>query len=250
VEHVVIRVVIADDEQHAREKLSRWLGGIEDIELVAQCTDGIAAAEAIEQHRPDVAFLDIQMPALSGLEVAAQLEETDAPLVVFVTAFDEHAIKAFDLSAVDYLLKPYDKDRLLRALARVRERLSASSARASVIAVARTQAQPQDRLLVPVGEKLQLIDAAAIDWLEADDNYVHVHAGSRDYLLRRTLQDLVAQLGADRFVRIHKSTAVNIAAVLSLSPLFKGDYELTLRTSHTLRMSRRFKDELFARMGK
>jgi two-component system, LytTR family, response regulator len=250
VEHVVIRVVIADDEQHARDKLSRWLGGIEDIEVVAQCTDGIAAAEAIAQHRPDVAFLDIQMPALSGLEVAAQLEETDAPLVVFVTAFDEHAIKAFDLSAVDYLLKPYDKDRLLRALARVRERLNASIARASAIAVARTQAQPGDRLLVPVGEKLQLIDAAMIDWLEADDNYVHVHAGSRDYLLRRTLQDLVTQLGADRFVRIHKSAAVNMAAVQSLSPLFKGDYELTLRTGHTLRMSRRFKDELFVRMGK
>ena len=249
-EHVVIRVVTADDEQHARDKLSRWLAALEDIEVVAQCADGLAAAEAIEHHRPDVAFLDIQMPALSGLEVAAQLEDTDAPLVVFVTAFDEHAIKAFDLSAVDYLLKPYDKDRLLRAVERVRERLRTTTAKASAIAVARAQAQPNDRLLVPVGEKLQLIDTATIDWLEADDNYVHVHAGSRDYLLRRTLQDLLTQLGTDRFVRIHKSTAVNIAAVQSLSPLFKGDYELSLRTSHTVRMSRRFKDELFARMGK
>lgn len=245
----MIRAVIADDELPARDKLSRWLGGIDDIEVLAQCADGIAAAEAIEQHRPDVAFLDIQMPVLSGLEVAAQLEETNAPLVVFVTAFDEHAIKAFDLSAVDYLLKPYDKDRLLRAVARVRERLGAMGAKASAIAVARAQAQPNDRLLVPAGEKLQLIDTATIDWLEADDNYVHVHAGSRDYLLRRTLQDLLTQLGTDRFVRVHKSAAVNIAAVQSLSPLFKGDYELTLRTSHTLRMSRRFKDELFSRMG-
>jgi two-component system LytT family response regulator len=246
----MIRVVIADDESPARDKLSRWLGGIDDIEVIAQCADGIAAAQAIDQHRPDVAFLDIQMPALSGLEVAAQLEETNAPLVVFVTAFDEHAIKAFDLSAVDYLLKPYDKDRLLRAIARVRERLDAPSARTSAIAVARAQAQPNDRLLVPAGEKLQLIDTVTIDWLEADDNYVHVHAGSRAYLLRRTLQDLLTQLGADRFVRVHKSAAINIAAVQSLSPLFKGDYELTLRTGHTLRMSRRFKDELFARMGK
>lgn len=246
----MMRAVIADDESPARDKLSRWLGGIDGVEVVAQCADGIAAAEAIEQHRPDVAFLDIQMPALSGLEVAAQLEEASAPLVVFVTAFDEHAIKAFDLSAVDYLLKPYDKDRLLRAVARVRERLDATGAKASAIAVARAQAQPSDRLLVPVGEKLQLIDAATIDWLEADDNYVHVHAGSRDYLLRRTLQDLLTQLGAERFVRVHKSAAVSIAAVQSLSPLFKGDYELTLRTGHLLRMSRRFKDELFARMGK
>lgn len=245
----MIRALIADDERPARDKLSRWLGGIEGIEVVAECADGIAAAEAIEQHRPDVAFLDIQMPALSGLEVAAQLEETNAPLVVFVTAFDEHAIKAFDLSAVDYLLKPYDKERLLRAIARVRERLEATGAKASAIAVARA-AQPNDRLLVPLGEKLQLIDTATIDWLEADDNYVHVHAGARDYLLRRTLQDLLTQLGAERFARVHKSAAVNISAVQSLSPLFKGDYEITLRTGHTLRMSRRFKDELFARMGK
>ena len=101
-----------------------------------------------------------------------------------------------------------------------------------------------------MGEKLQLIDTATIDWLEADDNYVRVHAGNRDYLLRRTLQDLLTQLGTNRFVRVHKSAAVSIAAVQSLAPLFKGDYELTLRTGHTLRMSRRFKDELFARMGK
>ena len=107
-----------------------------------------------------------------------------------------------------------------------------------------------DRLLVPAGEKLQLIDTATIDWLEADDNYVDVHTGAREYLLRRTLQDLLEQLGGERFVRIHKSAAVSVAAIESLSPLFKGDYELTLRTGHSLRVSRRFKEELFARMGR
>jgi two-component system, LytTR family, response regulator len=246
----MIRTLLADDEAPARDKLARWLGGIGDFQLVAQCTDGIAAAEAIERLRPDVAFLDIQMPALSGLEVAAQLEQDAAPLVVFVTAFDEHAIKAFDLSAVDYLLKPYDKDRLLRTIERVRGRLDSAPARASSVATARAQSQARERLLVPVGEKLELIDSATIDWLEADDNYVHIHAAGRDYLLRRTLHDLLEQLGGDRFARIHKSAAVSIAAIQSLSPLFKGDYELTLRTGHALRVSRRFKDELFARMGR
>jgi two-component system, LytTR family, response regulator len=248
----MIRVVLADDEAPARDKLARWLNAADDVEVVAQCTDGIAAAEAIEQLRPDVAFLDIRMPVLSGLEVAAQLERESAPLVVFVTAFDEHAIKAFDLSAVDYLLKPYDKDRLLRTLERVRSRLTATPARSDAVASARAQSQSQsrNRLLVPVGERLELIDTDTIDWLEAADNYVHVHCGVKNYLLRRTLHDLLEQLGVDCFVRVHKSAAVSMAAIQSLSPLFKGDYELTLRTGHTLRVSRRFKDELFARIGR
>lgn len=246
----MIRALLADDEAPARDKLARWLTQASDVTVVAQCTDGITAAEAIERLRPDVAFLDIRMPALTGLEVAAQLEPPASPLIVFVTAFDEHAIKAFDLSAVDYLLKPYDKERLLRTLERVRARLDAVPARASAVAVARAQMPAHDRLLVPAGEKLQLIDTATIDWLEADDNYVHVHTGAREYLLRRTLQDLLEQLGGERFVRIHKSAAVSVAAIESLSPLFKGDYELTLRTGHSLRVSRRFKEELFARMGR
>ena len=246
----MIRAVLADDEAPARDKLARWLGETGDFAVVAQCTDGIAAAEAIERLRPEVAFLDIQMPALSGLDLAAQLEPPSAPLIVFVTAFDEHAIKAFDLSAVDYLLKPYDKERLARTIERVRARLEGTQPRAPAVAVARTQTQARERLLVPVGEKLELIDSATIEWLEADDNYVHVHTSAREYLLRRTLHDLLEQLGGDRFVRIHKSTAVSLAAIQSLSPLFKGDYELALRTGHTLRVSRRFKDELFARMGR
>src|SRR5882672_1025968 len=189
------------------------------------------------------------MPGLSGLEVAAQLEESTAPLIVFVTAFDEHAVKAFDLNAVDYLLKPYDKDRLLRSLERVRERIGAGTRRTAAVATARAQTSSSERLLVPDGERLHLIESASIEWLESDDNYVHVHVGERRYLLRRTLQDLLAQLGELRFARIHKSGAVNIGAIASLTPLFKGDYEVHLRNGRTLRLSRRYKDLLFARMG-
>lgn len=245
----MIRVLIADDEAPARDKLQRWLSEQPDIEVVARSEDGLQAAAAIEQLRPEVAFLDIQMPGLNGLEVAAQLEQATAPLIVFVTAYDEHAVKAFDLNAADYLLKPYDKERLHRSLARVRERLGDGQSRASAVVTARAQPGAGDRLLVPEGERLQLIDSDAIDWLEADDNYVHVHAASRTYLLRRTLQDLLAQLGEQRFARIHKSAAVNISAIGSLTPLFKGDYEVSLRNGGTLRLSRRYKDALFARMG-
>lgn len=244
----MIRVVIAEDEAPARDKLERWLSGYPDLEIVAAAADGLSAAQAIEAHEPDVAFLDIQMPGLSGLEVAAQLEQDRAPLVVFVTAFDEHAVKAFDLNAVDYLLKPYDKDRLSKTVHRIRERIEGGAPRGSAVQVARARTNTTERLLVPVGETLQLIDVATIEWLEADDNYVHVHTAARQYLVRRTLQDLLAQLGEQRFARIHRSTAVNVAEIQSLVPLFKGDYEVVLRRGGKLRLSRRFKDALFARM--
>lgn len=247
----MIRVLIADDEAPARGKLERWVAEQPDMQVAGYAEDGLVAAEGIERLHPDVAFLDIQMPGLSGLEVAAQLEGSSAPLIVFVTAFDEHAVKAFELNAVDYLLKPYDKDRLLRALQRVRERLGgAGESRSAAVAMARAQTASSERLLVPDGERLQLIDSTSIEWLEADDNYVHVHTAARRYLLRRTLQDLLIQLGEERFVRIHKSAAVNLSAIAALTPLFKGDYEVELRNGRTLRLSRRYRDVLFARMGR
>lgn len=246
----MIRVLIADDEAPAREKLERWVAEQPGMVLAGSAEDGLMAAHRIEQLRPDVAFLDIQMPGLSGLEVAAQLEQSTAPLIVFVTAFDEHAVKAFELNAVDYLLKPYDKERLLRALQRVRERVGAGEPHPQAVTIARTHTASRERLLVPDGERLQLIDTSSVEWLEADDNYVHVHTAARDYLLRRTLQDLLAQLGEQRFARIHKSAAVNLSAIESLTPLFKGDYEVQLRNGRALRLSRRYREALFARMGR
>ena len=242
-----MRVIIVDDEAPARDKLRRWLGAHADIEIAGEAADGLAAAAAIEKLKPDAVFLDIQMPGLSGLEVAAQLEADTAPLLVFVTAFDEHAIRAFDLNAVDYLLKPYDRDRLEKTLHRLGERRGKAT-KSPAVQTARAQTRSSDRLLVPRGEQLELIEAAAIHWLEADDNYVHVHTSTASYLVRRTLADLLAQLGEQRFVRIHKSTAVNLAEIAALSPLFKGDHEVRLRSGKLLRLSRRFKDELFGRM--
>jgi two-component system, LytTR family, response regulator len=247
-----MRVLIADDEAPARDKLRRWLLDEPDMAIVGEASDGLAAARILATQALDVAFLDIRMPGLSGLEVAAQLEPATAPLLVFVTAFDEHAIKAFELDATDYLLKPYDRDRLARTLARLRARRGSQQERADAAAAAvhtaRARTGSSDRLLVPQGEGLQLIDAATIHWLEADDNYVHVHTAGARHLLRRTLADLLLQLGEQRFARVHKSAAVNLAQVDTLSPLFKGDYEIRLRDGTLVRLSRRFKDELFARL--
>jgi two-component system, LytTR family, response regulator len=244
----MIRALIADDEWAARAKLALWLREQSGLELVAESADGIRAAADIAKFGPDVAFLDIQMPGLNGLEVAAQLEQSDAPLLVFVTAFDAHAIRAFELNAVDYILKPFDKERLSVTLARVRERTRDRAARARGVATARAQTCAGDRLLVPEAGEFRLIETASIEWLEADDNYVHVHTPTRSYLLRRTLQDLLTQLGEGQFARIHKSAAVNLAAVKGLAPLFKGDHDVYLRSGKTLRLSRRYKDALFSRM--
>lgn len=246
----MIRVVIADDEAPAREKLERWLVEQADMRVVGTAGDGLSAARCIETTRPDVVFLDVQMPTLSGLQVAAQLEASNAPLIVFVTAYDEHAVHAFDLNAIDYLLKPYDQPRLLRTLERVRERWRDRQSGAEAVTAGRAVTPPCERLLVPDGERLQLIEVSAIEWLEADDNCVHVHTATRSYLMRRTLQDLLAQLGEERFARVHRSTAVSLDRIASLSPLFKGDYDIHLRNGRTLRLSRRYRDALFARMGR
>jgi two-component system LytT family response regulator len=246
----MISVFIVDDEEPARAKLHRWLGSEPDMEITGEFADGLSAAHSIMNESPDVVFLDIQMPGLSGLQVAAQLELDVSPLLVFVTAFDAHALAAFDLGAVDYLLKPYDEERFRRALDRIRDRRHAPEHRRSAVRVAREQTGVSDRLLVPAGDELRMIDSAGIHSLEADDNYVHVHTAQQTYLLRRTLRDLLQQLGEQRFVRIHRSAAVNIAEIDALTPLFKGDYELRLRSGRLLRLSRRYTAELFSRTGR
>ncbi|MDB5968281.1 MAG: hypothetical protein JWQ90_731 [Hydrocarboniphaga sp.] len=246
----MITVVIVDDEAPARAKLRRWLEEQSDIDIVAEAADGPGAARAIATHAPDFVLLDIQMPGISGLELAAQLESGAAPVIVFVTAFDEHAVRAFDLNAVDYLLKPYDQERFLRMLERVRARLKNREDRSRAVATARSRSTASERLLVPEGESLHMIDSSSILWIEADDNYLRVHTAARHYLLRRTLRDLLLQLGEQRFVQIHKSTAVNIAEIRSLDPLFKGDYEIQLRSGERLRLSRRYRQALFDRTGR
>ncbi len=246
----MIKVIIADDEAPAREKLERWLSAVPDMDLLASAEDGLTALRSIESRHPDVVFLDVQMPICSGLEVAAQLEASTAPLIVFVTAFDAYAVRAFEFNAIDYLLKPYDRDRFLRSLQRIRARLDAHAGGAATVAACRAQMASCERLLIPVNEQLRLVDTAAIDWIEADDNYVQVHTRGETHLLRRTLQDLLLQLDSRQFVRVHKSAVVNLSRIRSLAPLFKGDYQIELLDGTAVRLSRRYREPLFTMLGR
>ncbi|HWJ35731.1 MAG TPA: LytTR family transcriptional regulator DNA-binding domain-containing protein [Steroidobacteraceae bacterium] len=246
----MIQALIVDDEAPARDKLRLWLHDQPDFNIAGEFADGLSAAEGLAARTTDVVFLDVQMPGLTGLELAAQLEPTLAPLLVFVTAYDAHALAAFELNAVDYLLKPYDRDRFERTLDRVRDRLKSVTTRASQVALARAQTGVSDRLLVPTHQGLRMIESASVHSLEADDNYVRAYTSDQCFLLRRTLRDLLVQLGEHRFVRIHKSVAVNIREIDSLTPLFKGDFEIRLRSGKLLRLSRRYAADLFALMGR
>jgi two-component system LytT family response regulator len=246
----MMQVLIVDDEAPARAKLRRWLTVHADVVIAGEAADGLSAAQAIDALAPDVVFLDIRMPNLSGLELAAQLQPNRAPLLVFVTAHGDHALEAFDLNAVDYLLKPFDEERLLRTLERVRARLRDPAPRSAAIAIARSQNGANERLLVPEGERLRIIESRSILWLHADRNYVDLHTRERTYRIRRTLQDLLAQLAGQPFVRVHKSTAVNLTEILLLHPLFKGDYEVELRDGTRVRMSRRYRDDVFGKIGR
>jgi two-component system LytT family response regulator len=246
----MIQAFIVDDEAPAREKLRLWLNDQPDFNIVGEFADGLGAAEGLAARTTDVVFLDVQMPGLTGLELAAQLEPVLAPLLVFVTAYDAHALAAFELNAVDYLLKPYDRDRFDRTLDRVRDRLKSAAPRPAQVSLARAHTGISDRLLVPTKEGLRMIESASVHSIEADDNYVNVHTSGQCFVLRRTLRDLLVQLGEQRFVRIHKSAAVNIREIDSLTPLFKGDFEIRLRSGKLLRLSRRYAADLFALMGR
>jgi two-component system, LytTR family, response regulator len=245
----MIKAFIVDDEAPAREKLRLWLNDTQDFSVIGEFGDGLSAAKGLDERTSDVVFLDVQMPGLTGLELAAQLEPALAPLLVFVTAYDAHALAAFELNAVDYLLKPYDRDRFGRTLDRVRDRLKLGGSRAAQVSSARAQTGVSDRLLVPTADGLRMIESASVHSLEADDNYVHVHTSGQCFVLRRTLHALLVQLGEQRFVRVHKSAAVNVTEIDSLTPLFKGDFEIRLRSGKLLRLSRRYAAGLFRLMG-
>jgi two-component system LytT family response regulator len=229
----VIRAFIVEDEAPARDKLRRWLSQEADIEIVGEAEDGLTASRALQEAAPDVVFLDIRIPEIDGLALADRLAAADAPVVVFVTAHAEHAATAFDIDAVDYLLKPYDRDRFDRCIARIRQKVT------SRVVTPRP-------LVVPARDELRVLDGMTILWLEAEDNYVRIHTRDRDYLLRRTLQDLLDSLDQAQFLRIHRSRAVNIAEISTIRPLLRGGAEIGLRDGKTLRVSRRHRNALKA----
>lgn len=234
-----MRVLIVDDEAPARAKLRRMLGAFGDVEIAGEAADGAAALAAITELRPDVVFLDVQMPEVGGFDVAASLPD-DGPALVFVTAYDRYALQAFDTRASDYLLKPVEPERLERALQRLR-------AQPRVAARAGGAPAPTQLLVVDRGAT-HVVPCAEIDWLQAADNYVDLHLrDGRTLLLRRTLESLLKDL-APAFVRTHRSAAVAIACVHSVKPRGKGEAIVVLRSGAEVPCSRQHRAALLQRL--
>lgn len=235
-----MRVLIVDDEKPARDKLRRLLAQEAGIDAIEEAPDGFDALERIEAFRPDALFLDIAMPELSGIELAASLPDP-APAIVFVTAYDEYALRAFDAGAIDYLLKPYDAARLARAVRRLRERIAAPAAQA-------LPALPLQQLLVSERGATRVVPVAEIGWIESADNYVALHTPSGSPLLRQTLAGLAERL-EPAFLRCHRRAAVQLAWIERVVPLDKGDCELLLRGGARVPCSRQYRAAVMERLG-
>src|SRR5581483_8590582 len=224
-----IRTLIVDDEQLARERLRQLLQSEPEIQIVGECADGTQAVAAIHQESPEIIFLDVQMPELDGFGVLQALDLEPPPVVIFVTAHDKFALRAFEVHAVDYLLKPFDRERFKKALARALDRVkhresAASQGQAAILAELKPAAKPVERLAVKTGGRVIFVKVADIDYIEAAHNYVELHVEKQSHLLRETLNAIEARLPADKFVRISRSVIVNIERVKELQPLFYGEY--------------------------
>ncbi|MEM9558076.1 MAG: LytTR family DNA-binding domain-containing protein [Acidobacteriota bacterium] len=248
---MAIRTILVDDEPLAREKLQGFLQKETDIEIVAECRDGREAVETIERERPDLVFLDVQMPEMDGFEVIETLEADSLPIVVFVTAFDQYALKAFDVHAVDYLLKPFDRERFREALDRARRELgreSLDSMRDQLLALLRDvdQRRPRfpDRLVVKTSGRVVFVRVDTIDWIDAAGNYVKIHAGGEVHTLRETMTHLEERLDPERFLRIHRSTIVRVDRIKELQQQFHGDYVVILEGGQRLTLSRSYRDRI------
>jgi two-component system LytT family response regulator len=247
-----VRVLVVDDEAPARRKVRAHLAGTPGVEVVGEAASGPEAVEAIRSLRPDLVFLDVQMPGMTGFEVIEAVGVEAMPAVVFVTAYDEFALDAFEVQAVDYLMKPFHADRLRQAVARARERISRHEpARESLARLLQgvLQKEPRElqRLLVREGERMFFVPIREIVHLTADGNYVKVHtAKGAHHQIRETLASLEAKLDAERFARIHRSEIVNLDYVAEIQPFFHGDYTVLLKTGEQVRLSRRFQDRLLS----
>jgi two-component system LytT family response regulator len=247
---VSARVLIVDDEAPARRKVRAHLGDGALVDVVGEAASGSEAVEAIRTLRPDLVFLDVQMPGMSGFEVIEAVGAEAMPAVVFVTAYDEFAVEAFEVQAVDYLMKPFHADRFRQALARAMDRLARREEPRESLArllEAMLKKTPRDaqRLLVREGDRIFFVPVREVVRLSAEGNYVQVHtARGQRHLLRETLARLEARLDPERFARIHRSEIVNVDFVSEVQPAFHGDYTVRLKNGEEVRLSRRYQDRL------
>src|SRR5688572_1979484 len=250
-----LRTLIVDDEPLARERLASLLSAEQDIEVLRQCRDGEEAVTAIQQLTPDLVFLDVQMPVLNGFEVIEAVGDK-MPLVIFVTAYDQHALRAFQVRALDYLLKPFDRERFQEALQRARlhiQRDETGDLGRRLLALVKDLRRDQpktDRLVVKSGGRLFFLRTDEIDWIEAAGNYVRLHVGTTSHLLRETMNAIEARLDPEKFFRIHRSRIVNMERIQEMQPWLNGEYAVLLRTGTRLTLSRGYREKLQDRLAR
>jgi two-component system LytT family response regulator len=248
-------VLVADDEAPARQRIVDLLRGDPRVIVITEASDGLSTAEIIQNRKPDLVFLDVQMPELNGLEVIAEVGAECMPLTVFVTAYDEHAIRAFDANALDYLLKPFSDERFRLTMARVGARMDERSVREfgrrilRMISATRADDLPLDRLVVKSGGTTRFVRVADIDWIEAAGVYANLHIGGKELLYRAALNELAERLDPVRFVRVHRSAIVNIESILHLEPISHGEFEVILKDGSRSRISRTYRKQLETRLG-
>ena len=239
-----LRVLLVDDEAPARRRLRSLLVGRADVEIAGEAANGLEAVDAIRSLAPSLVLLDVQMPGMDGFEVVETIGPGAMPPVVFVTAYDEFALRAFDIEAVDYVLKPVRKERLAAALERAVRRAAQPEAVGRVLETVRPGPRPLTRLVVRKGERLLFVELADVVRLLADGNYVNVETAAAAYQIRDTLQRLETRLDPERFARIHRSEIVNVAWVKEVQPWFHGDAVVLLKNGKETRLSRRYHDRL------
>ena len=250
-----LRVLIVDDETPARQRLIDLLKTDPQVATILEATNGRAAVEIIGSEPLDVVFLDVQMPELNGLQVIEAVGAAAMPLTIFVTAYDQHAIHAFEANALDYLLKPYSDERWEAALARAKARLDELSLREfgrNVLRVLRTGSQTvryRDRLVIKSGGTTRFVRVADIDLIEGAGVYVNVYVGSKELLYRTALNELASHLDPVTFIRVHRSAIVNIGSILELQPISHGEFEVLLKGGHRARVSRTYRPQLEKRLG-
>jgi two-component system, LytTR family, response regulator len=239
-----LRTIIVDDEPLARERVRTLLREESDVEILDECSDGAAAVAAIRKFAPDLVFLDVQMPGMGGFEVLRALESQRLPLVIFVTAYDQHALQAFEVHALDYLLKPFKQSRFKQTVQRAREVMASQQAGAvsknllELIAQAKPQPERLSRIAVRTGERVLFVKVEQIEYIESAGNYVVMHAAKENHVVRETLTALEEKLDPKQFLRISRSTLVNVDQIKELQPMFKGEHVVVLHNGKQLTMTR------------
>jgi len=252
---VPIKTLIVDDEPLGRERLRALVAEDSELALVGECSDGADAVATLRDTECDLVFLDIQMPALDGLEVVEMIGPERMPAVIFVTAYDRYALRAFEVHALDYLLKPFDRERFQKALTRAKghiRRDKTAEANQQLLALleeVKPARKPLDRLVIKSGGRVFFLKMDEIDWIEAASNYVRLHVGAEVHLLRETMNALESRLDANQFLRIHRSTIVNVERIQEFQPVFHGDYAVILKDGTELTLSRSYRSKLLDLFG-